>query len=169
MSHFLRPYLTVLALPFSLITISPTYADTKVVVIPLAADGPPTSFAEFANNSQEQTLPSSGKIVLSLNLKAPANGKVIVNSSANAYTFASINSVTVQCSLSTGSTIEQTRAQSWRRKSSSDSRYGPLALTRGFNVTKGTNYRFSLICNSSIANSAGVDNIDITAIFSPAM
>ena len=166
MSYPLSPRSTITALILSLVSRS-AIADNKIVVIPLGADSAVASFSEFANTSQDQLLPSGSKRVLSLNLKAPANGKVIVNSSAIAYAFSPINTVAVQCSLSTGSSIELARSLKWRRKSSNDSRYGPISLTRGFNVTKGTSYRFSLICNSSINNGAGIYNIDLTAVFNP--
>jgi hypothetical protein len=123
------------------------------------------SVAASAGGSQTEALAPADEIVRSVSIMPPANGKVIVTSSA--YTWASAaGDMIVRCSITTGSTVDATMMQYANIPDATLGASDVIAGTRGFDVTKGNLLTVNLVCDA-FEGSAVLSNSALTAIFAP--
>lgn len=164
----------ILALILFVFAIGYTFAETKVVFIPMAADAPPSvdtppSMAMYASGEQLIAVTTVGVSVREILFTAPSDGVVIVNSSAAV--IENIAKDRVRCSITTGTTRDTTHTQTWESPGS-DGDYAQLSGTRGFDVTKDSSYTFRLFCDRRDGLNGGdpishIEDSSLTAIFIP--
>jgi hypothetical protein len=121
-------------------------------------------FAASSNN--EVTLIATGVTVKSVNINAPAAGKVIVNASGY-FRFNSTSNNGARCSIISGSSsvVDYTHLIIAGDTGGVDNSYVPFSTTRGFNVNSGTT-TFRLNCNEW-AGDVSVGDPTINAIWVP--
>jgi len=156
---------SILALILFVFGIGYTFAANKVVVIPMAADAPPQSFAVFASGDQGRSINSNALAVRSVSLTPPVNGVVIVNSNVVASETTAGDGV--DCSITETLDVESSHLQQWISPGSPGDR-AQLAGTRGYNVIAGAIYIFSLRCkHTGTATTSLIRDSSLTAIFTP--
>ena len=123
------------------------------------------STSAFAGGSDLEALAPADEVVVSVSIMPPADGKVIVSSSAYAWTLAA-GDVVVRCSITQNNTIETAFMQYANMPGAVLAESDVIAGTRGFNVTKGNLLTVNLTCDA-FSGSAAVSNSSLTAIFAP--
>ena len=124
------------------------------------------SVAASAGGSAAEVLGTADEVVQSVSIMPPANGKVIVSSSAYTWTTAAVSDVIVRCSITTGNTVDTSAMQYANMPGAEFGESEVLAGTRGFDVTKGNLLTVNLVCDA-FQGSAAVNNSSLTAIFAP--
>jgi hypothetical protein len=127
------------------------------------------STAVHASGNQDVLLnDGTMAIVRSVSLTPPADGTVIVGSTANVAS--SFGGVLVYCSITTGSTFDAEHEQGWQ-SGETDGRWAQLAGTRGFDVVGAEDFTANLVCTHVDVTHSGTSSqvIDsaLTAIFIP--
>lgn len=118
------------------------------------------SVAASAGGNQSIDLGAADTVVRSVSLTAPANGTVVVTSSA--YTFTP-TSGSVRCSLTTGNSVDFGYLQyAIMPNNMTES----LAGTRAFPATKGALLTVNLVCDLA-AGEANIQDSSLAAIFAP--
>ena len=121
------------------------------------------SVAATSGGDQQVALNTTGAVVRSVTIVPPANGSVIVSSSAYLVNDGAA-AATGRCSITTGTAIDFDFLQFAKITTPGDS--DVIAGTRGFAVTKGTALSVNLFCDA-FAGTAGVRDSSLTAIFAP--
>lgn len=121
------------------------------------------SAAAFAGGDQLVDLDSTEVVVRSVSLMPPANGMVIVNSSAHLFRIS--GSAGARCSITTGTSIDYGFLQMANMPDISQAA-ADLAGTRGFAVSKGVLLTVNLVCDEYMPNVRLQDSV-LTAIFAP--
>jgi hypothetical protein len=122
--------------------------------------------ADFAGGNAHIALSATSVTVKSVNITAPAAGKVIVNASG----YFEFNSAAVdagRCSIVSGSStgLDYEYLIITGETNSTAMRWVPFASTRGFNVGAGTT-TFRLNCNEHLGD-VYIDDVSINAIWVP--
>lgn len=118
------------------------------------------SVAATSGGDQDLALTPADQVVRSVSLMPPANGTVIVSSSAY---LDSAAAGSFRCSITTGTSIDFTALQLVRPETGDA--YS-VAGTRGFAATKGTLFTVNLVCDE-FSGEATVGDSHLTAIFAP--
>lgn len=120
--------------------------------------------AGFAAGDQDLPVPTTGVVVRSLVLSAPAPGKVVVTASG---TFGALSGSPeiVRCSLTTGETLDASHEMTYAEVSSAHDDI-PFALTRGFDVAAG-NFTVNLYCAQETSYTVHVRDSSMTAQYFP--
>jgi hypothetical protein len=118
------------------------------------------SVAASASGNQSINLAAAAAVVRSVSLTAPADGTVVVTSSA--YTFTG-TTASVRCSLTTGNSVDFAHLQ---YAIMPDNMTESLAGTRAFPVTKGSLLTVNLVCDLA-AGTANLQDSSLAAIFAP--
>ncbi len=112
-----------------------------------------------------EVLTATDEVVVSVSIMPPANGKVIVSSSAYIWALAAGDTV-VRCSITPGNTVDTDIMQYANMPGAVLAESEAIAGTRGFNVTKGNLLTVNLACDA-FSGAASVSNSSLTAIFAP--
>jgi hypothetical protein len=122
--------------------------------------------ATHAGGLQSENVTGTDEVVRSVTLPVPADGVVIVNSTAEGVR--DVGGDGVVCSITTGTTLEAGFSWLWLSSGVLGS-VGQLAGTRGFDVTRTRDMTFNLVCShfGSTPGSATIVNSALTAIFIP--
>ena len=146
--------------------------DTKLAALQAQVDALNTkvaplvnSVAAFAGGHHFTDLTGAAVIVRWVSLMPPANGTVIVNSSAYLYRLVSA-AAGGRCSITLGPVIDYAFEQIDRMAETISEQYAVLAGTRGFPVTKGVLLTVNLVCEEFSGN-VGILDSSLTAIFAP--
>ena len=119
------------------------------------------SVAAFAGGEQFQALTPAEQVVRQVSLMPPANGTVVVSSSATLWT---TDPGITRCSINNAPSIDYDFLQF--RNSLTALENDPVGGTRGFPVTKGVLFTTYLVCDEASGNAAVMDS-SLTAIFAP--
>ena len=119
------------------------------------------SVAASAGGDQFVELTSAEQVMRQVSLMPPANGTVIVSSSATLWTH---NPGITRCSVNSAPSIDYDFLQF--RNSFTAVENDPISGTRGFPVTKGTLFTAYLVCDEASGN-ASITDSSLTAIFAP--
>lgn len=116
-------------------------------------------------NGSEFVVADVDTVVASVSLTPPSAGTVMVWSSGTAQ--APLEGEGVDCSITTGTTVDYDVWQGWRSAASIDA--GTVAGTRGFPVTGRAPFTANLVCTleGSSASIGAVRGASMTAIFIP--
>ncbi|NPC45200.1 hypothetical protein [Nocardioides sp. zg-1230] len=118
------------------------------------------SVAATAGGDQSLDLTPADQVARSVSLMPPANGSVIVSSSA--YILGSVAGHT-RCSITTGTSLDGAALQIVTPGASA---FQSISGTRGFAVTKGALFTVNLVCDESTGE-ASLGDSSLTAIFAP--
>jgi hypothetical protein len=121
------------------------------------------SVAAFAGGDQLIDLGATEVVVRSVSLMPPANGAVIVNSSAHLFRIS--GTAGARCSITTGTAIDYNFLQMADMPDVSQSA-AVLAGTRGYSVAKGVLFTANLVCDQYLGDVRLQDSA-MTAIFAP--
>ena len=111
------------------------------------------------------TVTTTDTVVKSVSLTPPADGTVLLVSSATAVE--SFPGDGVACTITTGTALDTTFVQAWMG-GGLDASLGSLAGTRGFSVDGGVPFTANLVCrHSGASGSTNVDGASLMAIFIP--
>lgn len=125
------------------------------------------SVAASSSGLQNEGLTATDEVVRSVSIMPPANGTVIVSSSAYVWaTAAGPSDVIVRCSITTGTTVEGAFMQYSNMPNALLGESDQIAGTRGFAVTKGNLLTVNLVCDA-FQGAANAANSSLTAIFAP--
>jgi hypothetical protein len=119
------------------------------------------SVAAFAGGEQLIDLTGSDVVVRTVGMTPPADGFVLVSSSAHTRGVGAVTEV--RCSITQGTAVDFSFLQI---ETITGGEFGAIAGTRGFTVTKGVPFSVNLVCNESRAD-AGLQDSSLTAIFAP--
>ena len=119
------------------------------------------SVAAFAGGDQFMALTSNEQVVRQVSLMPPANGTVVVSSSATLWTDSPGIS---RCGINNAASIDYDYLQF--RNSFTAVENDPIGGTRGFPVTKGTLFTAYLVCDEASGGATVMDS-SLTAIFAP--
>lgn len=122
------------------------------------------SVAAFASGDQDLPLETAA-VVRSVSLVAPANGTVVVSSSAYIQAQAA-GSAIARCSLTTGTTLDFAFLQYSNMPDAASSESEVISGTRAFAATKGNLVTVNLVCDE-FAGTVAVGDSALTAIFAP--
>jgi hypothetical protein len=118
-----------------------------------------------AVGAAHEVLTAADEVVVSVSIMPPADGKVIVSSSAYAWAIAAGDTV-VRCSITQGNTVDATFMQYANMPGAELAESDSMAGTRGFNVTKGNLLTVNLACDA-FSGSVSLSSSSLTAIFAP--
>ena len=145
--------------------------DTKLAALQAQVDALNTkvaplvnSVAAFAGGNQLIGLTSTDVIVRSVSLMPPANGTVIVNSSAHLSRIS--GAAGARCSITLGTVIDFDFLQITKMPETFADLYAVLAGTRGYPATGGVLLTVNLVCDEFSAD-VGISDSSLTAIFAP--
>lgn len=119
-------------------------------------------------NLSANTASTTDAVMLSVQVIAPANGDVTVNSSA--YVNSPTQGRSFKCSITTGTTIPNVghgHRQRWESGGLGDGSVGHLSGTRLFELAAGATGTYNLVCDYSGPGSGNVSDLTLTAIFTP--
>jgi hypothetical protein len=120
--------------------------------------------AGFVAGDQDLPITTSGVVVRSLVLTAPAAGKVVVTASGTFGALSAFQEI-VRCSLTTGQSVDATHVMTYSEISNAYNDV-PFALTRGFDVTAGV-FTVNLYCIQDTSNTVHVRDSSMTAQYFP--
>lgn len=123
------------------------------------------SVAATAGGDQTVGLTPASQVIRSVSLMPPANGTVVVTSSAYVWATAA-GDVVARCSLGTGATVDGSAFQYVNIDTAALAESDSVAGTRAFPATKGTLLTVNLVCDVN-TGSAAVSDSSLTAIFAP--
>ena len=123
------------------------------------------SVAAYTGGEQDETLTATDTIYRAVSLMPPADGAVIVTSSAYIYN-TSGSSVIARCVITQGTTVlGDTGFFQYVNMPASDGSE-VISGTRGFAVTEGALFTVNLVCDT-FSGTANVNDSSLTAIFAP--
>ena len=120
------------------------------------------SVAAFAGGDQVVAL-TVEEVVRSVSIVPPANGKVVVSSSAYMRN-TNAGATTLRCSITTGTALDFDALQFKQFADAGGT--DVIAATRGFDVTKGNLLTVNLVCDQFLG-AGSVEDTALTAIFAP--
>ena len=135
-------------------------SDLEAAVAPLV-----NSVAAFASGSQSETLAAADTIYRTVSLMPPADGVVIVNSSAH-FTRSGAGDLTVRCSIGTGSAVDFTHLQITDVPDTDGGDFETLGGTRAFDVSEGVLLTVNLVCDLGVGTGS-ISDSSLTAVFAP--
>ncbi len=121
------------------------------------------SVAAFAGGNQSLAL-GADQVVRSVSILPPANGTVIVNSSAY-FSNTGAGDLVARCALTTGTTLDAAHLQLTTVPPSATA-FTIVAGTRGFTVTSGVLLTVNYVCDV-FSGAGSVADSSLTAIFAP--
>lgn len=123
-------------------------------------------FAVTARDAFE-SVTASGAVVVSVDVTAPVDGHVTVNSTTNANE--STANDDVGCSITTAAGVDADYLQEWESPGANGDT-SQIAGTRAFAVAAGATVTYNLVCDSlgSVGSSSILRDSVLTAIFTPA-
>ncbi|MGB3734540.1 MAG: hypothetical protein WA964_06270 [Ilumatobacter sp.] len=141
--------------------------DTRVTGLEAAVAPLVNSVAAFASGAQNEALAAADTIYRTVSLMPPADGVVIVNSSAH-FTRSGAAGVelTVRCSIGTGAVIDFSHLQITEVPDTGGSDFETLSGTRAFDVSEGVLLTVNLVCDP-FAGAGSISDSSLTAIFAP--
>ncbi len=123
------------------------------------------SVAAYAGGQQMITLTSTDDTYRSVSLMPPADGTVIVTSSAYIYNTSGL-SVIARCVISEGTTINGEPGYFQYANMPATNGSEVMSGTRGFMVTEGALLTVNLVCDT-FSGTATVNDSSLTAVFAP--
>lgn len=123
------------------------------------------SVAASAGGDQMVGLTLADQVVRSVSIMPPANGTVVVSSSAYVWA-AAAGDVVARCSITTGAALDSDALQYVDIPGAVLAESDVVAGTRAFAVTKGNLLTVNLVCDEFEGN-ANVSDSWLTAIFAP--
>ncbi|MBN1582421.1 MAG: hypothetical protein JXA89_17065 [Anaerolineae bacterium] len=123
------------------------------------------SVGAFDGGDQALALDSTDTVVISVTIVAPFAGIIVVTASGTAE-FTGGASDVIECSITTGSTVDSTRMVRASDFGAATTEYTPFASTRGYDVASSGSYTYNLVCKAS-TGSVIVQDTNVTAIFTP--
>ncbi len=139
------------ALDARLAAVEATIAAVEAKVAPLV-----NGAAAFSGGDQLVGLTTTAVIVRSVSITPPANGTILVTSSAT-------NNLEVRCSITEGG--DSMDFSYLQIQTAVPGGFGTLAATRGFTVTEGVPFTVNLVCDGTTG--AYLLDSSLTAIFAP--
>ena len=137
-----------------------TKAEVDAKLAPLV-----NSVAATAGGDQTLALSATDQVARSVSLMPPANGTVIVSSSA--YVWATANGdAGARCSITPTAQVDFDFLQYANLPGATVPESEVVSGTRGFAVTKGNLFTVNLVCDS-FSGSVAVSDSSLTAIFAP--
>jgi hypothetical protein len=140
--------------------------DARVGALEAAVAPLQNSAASYVGGDHSITLTNADDLqtIRSLSMTAPGDGKVIVSSSSWILN-ASAVAQTVNCEITTGTTISGDASQ--RADELPVSQTESIAGTRGFDVTSGQVFNVNLVCQKYDTGNVQIRDSWMTAIFAP--
>lgn len=123
------------------------------------------SVAASAGGDQALSLTTTDTVVRSVSIMPPADGAVVVSSSAYIWALVA-GDVVARCSLTTGNTLDASAFQYVNMPGAAVAESDAIAGTRGFSVTKGNLLTVNLVCDEFTGDVTLSDSW-LTAIFAP--
>lgn len=117
--------------------------------------------AAFAGGDQQVILTSTPVVVRSVGMTPPANGMILVTSSAN--TRGQGATPEARCSITQGTALDFAFLQ---LETFTGGEFASMAGTRGYSVTAGVPFTVNLVCDEARAEAEVLDS-SLTAIFAP--
>lgn len=123
------------------------------------------SVAATAGGDQTVNLTAADQVVRSVSIVPPANGTVVVSSSAYAWATA-VGATGARCAITTGTTVDFDFLQFAQFTAASLADSEVLSGTRGYPVTKGSLLTVNLVCDE-FDGAPAISDSALTAIFAP--
>jgi hypothetical protein len=141
--------------------------EARVAALESTTAGLHNSVSAYAGGDQALGLTTTDAVVRTVSLMPPANGKVIVTSSAYVWVTDTAG-VTIRCSITQGTTLDGAAFQYANIPAPSVSAESEVvAGTRGYDVAQGVLFTVNLVCDTFSGTNAIVSDSWLSAIFAP--